>query len=333
MIRIAVDAMGGDNAPQAIVEGVIQAAKLKNDMEIFLVGDQSRINVSDLPQNVTIINATEVIENQEKPLMALRRKKDSSLVRALELLREQQVAAVVSAGNTGALMAGASLIAGRIPGVTKPALAPILPTLDGRGVVALDIGAAMDPKPENLLQFAQMGSLYASVLFGIDRPRVGLLNIGVEAEKGNELVKETHALLTKAQDLNFVGNVEARDVMKGLCEVLVCDGFTGNVLLKAMEGTAQAVFSGIKEAVMAGGVKAKVGALLMKPALKSFKARMDYSEHGGAPLLGLKGICIKCHGSANAVTVKNTIIKQAYGLAASNVLEKITNLTGGKDNE
>lgn len=333
MIKIAVDAMGGDNAPQAIVEGALQAAKLKGDMEIFLVGDQTRIDVSDLPQNVTIINATEVIENDEKPLMALRRKKDSSLVRALELLREKQVAAVVSAGNTGALMAGASLIAGRIPGVSKPALAPILPTLDGRGVVALDIGAAMDPKPENLLQFAQMGSIYASVLFGIERPRVGLLNIGVEAEKGNELVKETHALLKNAPELNFVGNVEARDVMNGLCEVLVCDGFTGNVLLKAMEGTAQAVFSGIKEAVMAGGVKAKVGALLMKPALKSFKARMDYSEHGGAPLLGLNGICVKCHGSANAATVKNTIIKQAYGLSASSVLDKITNLTGGKDND
>lgn len=331
-MKIAVDAMGGDHAPAAIVQGCLAALAERKDFTLVLLGREPEIIAcmgKAERENIEIVHTSEVISNEEKPLMAIRRKRASSLARALIMLRDEEVDAVVTAGNTGAFMAGASLLTGRIAGISKPALAPIFPTNDGRGVIALDIGSTMDPKPENLVQFAIMGELYAKTVFGRKKPRIGLLNIGVEAEKGNELTRKTYQLLQQCPDINFCGNVEARDVMAGLCEVLICDGFTGNVLLKAMEGTAQAIFAGIKEAVLGGSVAAKLGALLLKPALNQFRAKMDYAEHGGAPLLGINGVCIKCHGSANATTVKNSILKQAAPLARDKVIHTISEKIGG----
>lgn len=322
-MRIAVDAMGGDNAPAAIVAGALAARQAGVDLEIVLVGREEDIRAAAaVPEGIEIVHAPEVIENDDKPLLSLRRKRHSSMVIALSILKEGKVDAVVSAGNTGAFMAGASLLVGRIPGVSKPALAPVLPTLDGRGVIAVDLGATMDPRPENLYQYAIMGNLYSQSVFGLPAPRIGLLNVGVEPEKGNELAKQTYKLL-KNSSLNFVGNVEARDVMQGECDVLICDGFVGNVLLKSMEGVAQAIFAQMKDAIMTGGVKAKIGALLLKSALGGLKKQMDYSEHGGSPLLGINGVCVKCHGSADANTVKNAILKQAYLLARNQTIASI----------
>ncbi len=329
-MKIAVDAMGGDNAPRAIVQGALEAAA-EVDGKIVLVGRRQELEslVEEYAAEVEIVDAPEVISGEDKPLMAIRRKRQSSLAVALTMLASGDVQAVVTAGNTGAFMAGASLLVGRIAGITKPALAPVLPTMDGRGVIALDLGSTMDPKPENMLQFAVMGSLYASTLFGLDQPRVGLLNVGTEPEKGNDLALKSYQALSGSSLINFTGNVEARDIMEGACDVLVCDGFTGNVLLKSMEGTALAIFAGIKEAVMTGGLRAKLGALLLKPALKQFRNKMDHAEHGGAPLLGINGVCIKCHGSADAQAIKNGILKQAWPLAQDEVINKISTKIGG----
>ncbi|MTI96065.1 MAG: phosphate acyltransferase PlsX [Firmicutes bacterium] len=332
-MRIAVDAMGGDNAPEAIVAGALEAAELLPDAQIILVGISEEIKRLNPGTKVEILSAPEVILNEDKPLMAIRRKRNSSLVRCLTMLKDKEVDAIVSAGNTGAFMAGASLIVGRIPGITKPALAPVLPTELARGVIALDLGATMDAKPENLYQFGIMGSLYAKTVFDINAPRIGLLNVGVEPEKGNDIVRKVFSMLAADDSLNFVGNIEARDVMKGECDVLICDGFVGNVLLKSMEGTAQSIFTGIKSSIVDGGIKAKLGALLLKDTLRKFKRQLDYSEHGGAPLLGINGVCIKCHGSSNATTVKNAILKQAYRLVKESAVDKITAMSGGEKNE
>ena len=330
-MRVAVDAMGGDNAPDQIVQGALEAAMVRRDLEIVLVGIEAQVRSligEVIPANVSVVDAPEVILNEEKPLMAIRHKRKSSMVMALQMLKDGTVDAMVSAGNTGALMAGASLIVGRIPGIGKPALAPVLPTQDGKGVVTVDIGATMDPKPENLYQYAIMGNLYSRTVFGINNPRIGLLNVGIEPEKGNDLVKQTYKLLSESK-LNFIGNVEARDVMQGQCDVLICDGFVGNVLLKSMEGVALTIFAGIKEAIANGGVKAKVGALLIKDTLRSFKQKMDSSEHGGAPLLGIDGVCVKCHGSADAATVKNAILKQAFLLVDNQAIATIAKIMEG----
>lgn len=328
-MRIAVDAMGGDNAPEAIVLGALAAASAGRDIEVVLVGREEEIRaVVTVPSTVSIVPALEVIENDDKPLMALRRKRKSSMVIALEMLKNGQVDAVVSAGNTGAFMAGASLIVGRIPGVAKPALAPILPTQDGKGVIAVDLGATMDPRPQDLYQYAIMGNLYSQSVFGLDSPRIGLLNVGVEPEKGNELAKQTYKLLQESS-LNFVGNVEARDVMQGECDVLICDGFVGNVLLKSMEGTARSLFSEMKTAIRSGGVKAKLGALLLKKTLGGLKKKLDYSEHGGSPLLGINGVCIKCHGSSDTSSLKNAILKQAYLLVRGQTIANIAKTMEG----
>lgn len=329
-MRIAVDAMGGDNAPDEIVKGALEAVRINSNFDLVLIGVEEKITAvaNNLPKNVSIIDTPEVIENDDKPLLSIRRKRNSSMVVALQMLKEGKVDAVVSAGNTGAFMAGASLLVGRIPGVSKPALAPVLPTVDGQGVVAVDIGATMDPGPENLYQYAIMGNLYSQNVFGITNPRIGLLNVGTEAEKGNELVKQTYQLLSES-DLNFIGNIEARDVMQGQCDVLICDGFVGNVLLKSMEGVAQSIFAGIKGAIKTGGVQAKLGALLIKGTLRSFKDQLDYSEHGGAPLLGINGVCVKCHGSADAKTVKNAILKQAFLLADSQAIATVAKIMEG----
>ncbi|RKD24165.1 phosphate acyltransferase [Ammoniphilus oxalaticus] len=313
-MRIAVDAMGGDHAPQAIVEGAMIAARDLTDIHIVLVGDESKIRSymdDSCPPNIEIVHTTEVIESDEKePVKAVRRKKNASMVIALEMVREGKADAVISAGNTGAFMSGGVFITKRIDGIERPALAPILPSLEqGKGTLVLDVGANIDAKPEHLLQYAMMGNIYAQGVMGVPTPRVGLLNIGAEELKGNELMRETFGLLNNS-NLHFIGNIEARDVPFGACDVLICDGFSGNILLKSLEGMAGAVFQVLKDE-LTSSIISKAGAALLKPSLRRIKKKMDYTEYGGAPLMGLQGTCIKAHGSSNANAIKHAIFQAA----------------------
>ncbi|MEK3734513.1 MULTISPECIES: phosphate acyltransferase PlsX [Paenibacillus] len=328
-MKIVIDAMGGDNAPRSNVEGALSAAREWQDIEIVLVGDQQQIEalLTDRPSNLSVVHASEVIEAEDEPVKAVRRKKDSSMVVAGRMVRDGEASAMISAGNTGALMTTGLLVVGRMKGIERPALAPIIPTLDGKGVLALDLGANMDSKPEHLQQFALMGSLYREKVHGIAKPRVGLLNVGTEPGKGNELTKQAYPLLEQLP-IHFVGNVEARDVMDGVCDVLVCDGFAGNILLKAIEGTAGALFSLLKEQ-FSQSLKTKLAAALMMPELRSLKSTLDYKEHGGAPLLGLSGLVVKGHGSSDAGAIKNAV-RQARIAVSSKLVESISNEISGK---
>lgn len=323
-MKIAVDAMGGDHAPHAIVEGALQAAQVLPDVHIMLVGDENQVKPllgSNPPPNIELIHASEIITPDEKePAKAIRRKKDSSMAVSLDLVKEQQADAVISAGNTGAFMSGGIFITKRIEGVERPALAPILPTLEGTGVLVLDVGANMDAKPEHLLQYAIMGNIYAQHVMGISRPRIGLLNVGTEELKGNELTKEAFSLF-EGQPFHFIGNVEARDIPFGVCDVVVCDGFSGNILLKSMEGIANAVFQVMKDE-FSRSLISKLGASLLRASFRGIKKKMDYTEYGGAPLLGLHGKCIKAHGSSNAHAVKNAIV-QAVRFVEKDVIGQI----------
>jgi glycerol-3-phosphate acyltransferase PlsX len=306
-MRIAIDAMGGDHAPEVVVMGAVQAAKEWKDIEITLVGDQEKIEklLSQAPSNIKIVHADEVITADDEPVKAVRRKKNASMVVAGRLVKENLADAMISAGNTGALMATGLLIIGRIPGIERPALAPMIPTMDGNGVLALDLGANMDAEPAHLLQYAIMGSIYRNNVDQMSKPRVGLLNVGTEMMKGNELTKAAYPLLEQAP-IHFIGNVEARDVLRANCDVLVCDGFVGNILLKSMEGTGSAIFSTLKEEFTRSFIN-KLAAAVLAPGLKKFKKSLDYTEYGGAPLLGINGVCIKSHGSSDAYAIKNAV--------------------------
>lgn len=328
-MRIAIDAMGGDHAPHSNVEGVLRAAKEWPDTKMILVGDEQQLAplVSNAPSNVEVLHASEVIEPEDEPVKAVRRKKDASMVVAGRLVKEGNAEALISAGNTGALMTTGLLVLGRIPGIDRPGLATMLPTLDGRGVLALDLGANMDARPEHLQQYAQMGSLYRRSMEGLSAPRVGLLNVGTEAGKGNELTKEAYPLLDELP-IHFVGNVEARDVMNGACDVLICDGFAGNILLKAMEGTAAAVFGALKSA-FTRTVASKLAAAVLAPGLREFKNKLDYTEYGGAPLLGVAGVCIKGHGSSDAHAIKNAV-RQARLTIQSELVPRLSKEISGK---
>ncbi|MGM1045333.1 phosphate:acyl-[acyl carrier protein] acyltransferase [Paenibacillus uliginis N3/975] len=328
-MRIAIDAMGGDNAPQSTVEGAVAAAQEWKDTEIILVGDQSRMApfLKERPSNLTLRHTSEIIEAEDEPVKAVRRKKDASMVVAGRMIREGEAEAMISAGNTGALMTTGLLVVGRMQGIERPALAPMIPTLDGKGVLALDLGANMDSKPEHLQQYALMGSLYREKVHGVSKPRVGLLNVGTEPGKGNELTKHAYPLLEQLP-IHFVGNVEARDVMNGVCDVLVCDGFAGNILLKSIEGTAGALFSLLKEQ-FSQSLKTKLAAAMMMPQLKNLKSIMDYKEHGGAPLLGLSGLVVKSHGSADGNAIKNAV-RQARVAMQNRLVESISNEISGK---
>lgn len=328
-MKIAIDAMGGDHAPHSTVEGALAAAKEWNDTEIILVGDEQVLKpmVQGAPANLRIGHASEVIGAEDEPVKAVRRKKDASMVVAGRLVREGEAAAMISAGNTGALMTTGLLVVGRMEGIERPALAPMIPTLDGRGVLALDLGANMDAKPEHLAQYALMGSIYREKVHGVAKPRVGLLNVGTEAMKGNELTKEAYPLL-EAMPINFVGNVEARDVLTGACDVLVCDGFAGNILLKSLEGTAGAMFSIFKKE-FSKSLKNKLAAAVLMPSLRSLKTMMDYKEHGGAPLLGLSGLVVKGHGSSDGGAIKNAV-RQARTALQSHLTESIAREISGK---
>ncbi|HJV44129.1 MAG TPA: phosphate acyltransferase PlsX [Bacillota bacterium] len=324
-MKIAIDAMGGDHAPQAIVEGALKAAQSLPNVQILLVGDNEKIKhhiIGDCPNNIEIIHASEVIAADEKePAKVIRRKKDSSMVIALEMVKDQRADAVISAGNTGAFMAGGIFIAKRMEGIERPALAPVLPTIGGSGVLVLDVGANMDAKPENLLQYAIMGNIYMKRVMDVDKPRVGLLNVGTEEKKGNELTKETFELLS-SQAFEFVGNVEARDIPFNVCDVVVCDGFSGNILLKSFEGMAEVIFKVMKEEFMSS-FRAKIGASILRPSFSRIRKKLDYMEYGGAPLMGLGRPCIKVHGSSNANAIR-TAIFQAVRFVEEDVIGYIS---------
>lgn len=320
-MKIAIDAMGGDHAPKEIIEGVKKALEAFKDVEILLYGQQEKISEYITEQDrLTIIHCAEVIESEDDPVRSVRRKKDSSMVRMAQAVKDGTADAAVSAGNTGALMSAGLFIVGRIDGVERPALAPTLPTIDGKGFLMLDLGANADAKPEHLVQFAIMGSIYAAKVRGIKNPTVGLLNIGTEEKKGNELTKAAFPLLQQAP-VNFIGNVESRDLLNGAADVVVTDGFTGNMVLKTIEGTAMNVFAMIKDVFMSSA-KTKFAALLVKNDLSSLKGMLDYSEYGGAGLFGLNAPVIKAHGSSNGTAFYNAI-RQARTMVEYDVAGKI----------
>ncbi|MDV2885311.1 phosphate acyltransferase PlsX [Alkalihalophilus pseudofirmus] len=305
-MRIAIDAMGGDHAPRAQVAAAEQAVKDFSGLEITLVGNESDIrpHLKD-DTNITILHTTEKIEDTDQPTTAVRRKKEASMVLSVREVREGRADASISAGNTGALMTAGLLHVGRIKGIDRPALSPMLPTLDGNGFLLLDVGANMDAKPEQLLQYAIIGNTYMEKVQKVKKPRVGLLNVGTESGKGNELTKEAFPLL-EAANFHFIGNVEARDLMNGVADVVVCDGFAGNLVLKTIEGTAGTLFSLLKKE-LTKSVKNKLAAGMLKSSFKDIKSQLSYSEYGGAGLFGLKAPVIKAHGSSDEVAVYHAI--------------------------
>lgn len=320
-MRIAIDAMGGDHAPKEIVLGAVRAVQHFQDIEIALFGDERQIRPHlSTEERICIVHTEEVIEATDEPVRAVRRKKQSSMVLMAEEVKQGRAAACISAGNTGALMAAGLFIVGRIEGIERPALAPTLPTIGGEGFVFLDVGANVDARPEHLLQYALMGSVYAKKARGIDRPRVGLLNVGTEDQKGNDLTKRAFQLLQEA-NLNFVGNVEARDLLQGVADVVVTDGFTGNVALKTIEGTAMSVFSMLKGA-LTSSVSSKLAAAMLKPKLMGLKQKMDYSEYGGAALFGLNAPVVKAHGSSDANAVFHAV-RQARDMVINDLVGTI----------
>lgn len=320
-MRIAIDAMGGDHAPKEIVQGAMDAVNEIEDLQITLVGDEAQINpLLTNQKNIEILHTTEMITNEDEPVRAVRKKKNASMVLMAKEVKEGRADACISAGNTGALMSAGLFIVGRIEGIDRPALSPTLPTLDGKGFLLLDVGANVDAKPHHLVQYAVMGSIYAEKVRHIPSPTVGLLNVGTEDGKGNDLTKKVFAKLQEAP-LNFIGNVEARDILNGAADVVVTDGFSGNIALKSIEGTALTMFSMLKETFM-GSFKTKLAAGMIKNDLKGLKTKLDYSEYGGAGLFGLCAPVIKAHGSSNAMAIVNAI-KQARNMAAMHVTDTI----------
>ena len=312
MIKVALDAMGGDNAPVEMVKGAVDAVNKRKDIKVLLVGQEEVVN-SELAkytydkEQVEVVHASEVIETAEPPVIAIRRKKDSSIVVGMKLVKNGEADAFVSAGSSGAILAGGQLIVGRIKGVERPPLAPLMPTLTGVSLL-IDCGANVDARPSHLVQFAKMGSIYMEHVVGIKNPRVAIVNIGAEEEKGNALVKETFPLLKECEGINFIGSIEARDIPHGAADVIVCEAFVGNVILKLSEGLASALVKRIKGGMMSS-LRSKIGGMLVKPALKETMKSFDTSEYGGAPLLGLNGLVVKTHGSSKAIEVSNSIIQ------------------------
>ncbi|MEG1682254.1 MAG: phosphate acyltransferase PlsX [Oscillospiraceae bacterium] len=328
-MKIIVDAMGGDHAPLELVRGALQAQK-ELGVEIILVGQMERLlraledcGEKNLPAGMEIANATQVVEISDDPATAFKQKKDSSLTVGLHLLRDGKGDAFVSAGSTGALLSGATLVAGRIRGIRRAALCPQIPVAGGHAVLC-DCGASAECTPEYLLQFAYLGSFYAKRVMGIERPRVGLLNIGAEAEKGDTLRRETYARLQKAAEggeLHFVGNIEATEAMAGGADVIVADGFSGNVMLKSLEGTAKFLYDDLKRMLLAN-LGGKLAALLLRDGLRDFKRTLDPNEVGGTALLGISKPVIKAHGASNALAIVNAI-RQARDCAASGLIADI----------
>lgn len=324
-VRVAVDAMGGDNAPSEIVKGAVEALAQDSGIKVFLVGQEEILKKELAQYNVDadrleIVPASEVITNEEAPVMAIRRKKDSSIVVGMNLVKNKEADAFVSAGSTGAVLVGAQLIIGRIKGVERPPLAPLIPTTKGVSLL-IDCGANVDARPSHLLQFAKMGSLYMEQVVGIKNPRVAIVNIGAEEEKGNMLVKETFPLLKNCNEINFIGSIEAREIPNGYADVIVCEAFVGNVILKLYEGVSGALVGKIKEGMMST-LRSKLGALLVKPALKQTLKSLDTADYGGAPMLGLNGLVVKTHGSSKSKEIKNSIL-QCIAFKEQNISEKM----------
>ncbi|WP_017471852.1 phosphate acyltransferase PlsX [Amphibacillus jilinensis] len=320
-MKVVIDAMGGDHAPQAIVEGALLAVEAIQNLEITLVGDQEKIApylTND--RNISVIHTTSVITGEDEPVRAVRKKKDASLVLMAKEVKEGRADACISAGNTGALMSAGLFQVGRIKGIERPALSPTLPTIDQQGFVLLDVGANVDAKPKHLLQYGIMGSIYSEKVRGVSRPRVGLLNVGTEEGKGNELTKQAFELLQDAP-IHFIGNIEARDLLDGAADVVVTDGFSGNIALKTIEGTALTMFKMLKQ-TMLSSLKTKLAASVLKPDLKQLKNQLDYAEYGGAGLFGLAAPVIKAHGSSNARAIFSAI-KQAQHMVEFQVTETI----------
>lgn len=312
LVKVAVDAMGGDNAPLEIVKGAVMAVNENSKVKVFLVGKEELIKeelkkYQYSPEQVGIVNALEVIETAEPPVMAIRKKKDSSIVKALQLVKEGKCDAFVSAGSTGATLVGGQVIVGRLKGVERPPLAPLIPTEKGAALL-IDCGANVDARPSHLVQFAKIGSVYMENVMGIKKPRVAIVNIGAEEDKGNTLVKETFPFLKNCPDINFIGSIEARDIPAGYADVIVCEAFVGNVILKLYEGVGGTLIKKVKEGMMTT-LRSKIGALLVKPALKETLKTFDLEQYGGAPLLGLKGLVVKTHGSSKAIEIKNSVLQ------------------------
>ncbi len=333
LVRVAVDAMGGDYAPLEIVKGAVDAVNSRDDIKVFLVGREEAV-LAELQKyqydasRIEVVNAAEVIEMAEPPVQAIRSKKDSSIVVAMKMVKNGEADAFVGAGSTGAVLVGGQLIVGRIKGVERPPLAPLLPTEKGASLL-IDCGANVDARPSHLVQFAKMGSIYMEHVVGISNPRVAIVNIGAEEEKGNALVKETFPLLKACDDINFIGSIEARDIPSGYADVIVCEAFAGNIILKLYEGVGATLISMVKKGMMSS-FRSKIGALLVKPALKKTLKQFDTSEHGGAPLLGLKGLVVKTHGNSKALEIRNSII-QCVTFKHQQINEKIKAGIGEKE--
>lgn len=325
LVKVAVDGMGGDNAPVEIVKGAVEAINESNKVKVYLTGpkdvlEKELAGYTYQKEQLEVVPATEVIETAEPPVMAIRKKKDSSLVKALNLVKDGTCDAFVSAGSTGATLVGGQVIVGRIKGVERPPLAPLIPTATGCSLL-IDCGANVDARPSHLVQFAKMGSIYMEHVMGVKNPKVGIVNIGAEEEKGNALVKETFPLLKNCPDINFIGSVEARDIPAGAADVVVCEAFTGNVILKTYEGVGATLIEKVKAGMMTS-LRSKIGALLVKPALKQTLKAFDLEQYGGAPLLGLKGLVVKTHGSSKSIEIKNSIL-QCITFTEQKINEKI----------
>lgn len=325
LCKIALDAMGGDNAPGEIVKGAIEALSLDSSIYIYLVGKTDSINVELAKYTydktrVEIVEAPEVIETGDPPVLSVRRKKESSLVKAMYLVKNGEADAFISAGSSGAIIVGGQTIIGRIPGVERPPMAPLIPTSNGVSLL-VDSGGNVDARPSFLVQWAKMGSIYMRDIIGIKNPRVAIVNIGLEEEKGNNLVKETYPLLKVCSDINFIGSIEAREIPKGYADVIVCDAFVGNVILKLYEGTASTLIGLVKQTMMKS-LKTKIGALLIKKDLKNDLKALDAAQYGGAPLIGINGLVVKAHGSAKANEIKNSCL-QCVRFKKQNINDKI----------
>lgn len=323
--RVAVDAMGGDNAPFEIVKGAVEAVNENKNVKVYLVGKEDLVK-EELGKytydanSIEVVNATEVIETAEPPVMAIRKKKDSSIVVAMNLVKDGTCDAIVGAGSSGAMLVGGQLIVGRIKGIERPPLAPLIPTETGCSLL-IDCGANVDARPSHLVQFAKMGSVYMESVMGIEKPRVAIVNIGAEEEKGNALVKETFPLLKNCPEINFIGSIEARDIPTGYADVIVCEAFAGNIILKLYEGVGATLIKKVKAGMMTS-LRSKIGALLVKPALKETLKGFSLEEHGGAPLLGLNGLVVKTHGSSKSIEIKNSIL-QCITFKEQKINEKI----------
>ena len=335
-MKIVIDGMGGDNAPMAPVEGACMAVK-EYGVDIVITGDKDQLEAElakhDCDKSkIEIVHTTQIITNDEKPVAAIRRKTDSSMVVALNMVKNKEADAMVSAGSTGALLSGGVFVIKRIKGISRPCICTAIPTMDGGVSLLSDTGANVDCNGQQLVDFAAMSNIYAKRVMRIDNPRIALANIGTEEGKGNELLKTTYDLLKDRKDMNFIGNMETREILNGVCDVVICDGFIGNVIVKTLEGTVLSLFKKMKETIMSS-TKAKIGALLMKDSLKGLKDSLDYSSHGGAPFLGVEGGLIKAHGSSDARAIKNAI-RQAIQFVDGNVVEEIkAYISSGKENE